>query len=154
MSRKVRPVVLATVLAALLGAGPRSQPAPAADPEPAAGAQIVGSWAGAKLRCQKEENKLVRCGTPTSFQITFDEGGHGGTPDESLPREFTWRWAGNAEIVITPVGGGDEVKIFGLEQEDADALTFQAYVYLPTADPNAPAEARYIHYVFDVTRAP
>ena len=154
MSLNGRSIAAAALLVTLAIAGVRSAPAGAADAAPAARPQIAGRWGGAKLLCQKDEGKLVRCGTPTSFQITFDDAGLGSTPDENLPREFTWRWAGTAEIVIAPVGGGGEIKIFGLEQEDPDSLTFQAYVYLPTADPNAPAESRYIHYVFDVTRAP
>jgi len=36
---------------------------------------IGGVWTGAKLRCQKEEGKLVRCGTPTPFEITFADDG-------------------------------------------------------------------------------
>jgi hypothetical protein len=146
---------LAALLAALAIAGLQKIPvAGAAEGAPAAKLQIAGRWAGAKLRCQKEENKLVRCGTPTSFAITLEETGRGTTPDESLPREFSWRWIGATEVSIAPADGGEEIKLFGLEQEDPDSLTFQAYVYLPTSDPNAPAESRYIHFVFDVTRAP
>lgn len=126
------------------------EPAAAAPAEPAT--WIKGHWTGAKLKCQKEENKLVRCGTPTSFEITFLENGTGTTPDENLPGEFTWRWTGAKEIAITPKGGGKEIKLFGVEHEDDRILTFQAYVYLPTVDPNAPVEVRYIHYIFDVNR--
>lgn len=117
------------------------------------GAHIEGKWTGAKLRCQKEENKLVRCGTPTPFEITFVASGTGTTPDENLPAEFTWRWTSDKEIVMTPKAGGKEIKLFGVEHEDERILTFQAYIYLPAADPNAPVEVRYIHYIFDVNRS-
>lgn len=156
MSRMRRIALAALLLAAAPGpwlaapAAAADEPAVAA---PAADPRIVGHWRGAKLRCQKEEGKLVRCGTPAAFEITFDAAGTGRTPDENLPKSFTWRSVPPAEIFIAPAGGGEEIKFFGLEQEDADALTFQAYMYLPTNDPNAPAEARYIHTVFDVTRA-
>jgi hypothetical protein len=114
--------------------------------------QITGRWNGAKLRCQKEEGKLLRCGTPAPFAIAFDGAGTGTTPDESLPRTFSWRWLSDREIGITPTGGGEETKLFAVER-DGDMLTFQAYVFLPTVDPNAPVEARYIHFVFDVNLA-
>jgi hypothetical protein len=125
----------------------------AAAAPPADAQRLLGRWTGAKLRCQKEEGKLVRCGTPASFEITFAAAGAGTTPDESLPKAFTWRFVPPAEIFVVPAAGGDELKLFGVDQEDPDSLTFQAYMYQPTEDPNAPAESRYIHYVFDVTRA-
>jgi hypothetical protein len=84
--------------------------------------------------------------------VTFDAAGTGTTTDASLPAEFSWRWTSPTEIALAPAAGGEEVKLFGIEH-DAETLTFQAYVYLPTADPNAPAEARYIHYIYDVFRA-
>jgi hypothetical protein len=145
---------VAVLLVALSIGAQQITPAGAADGAPAAQLQIAGQWAGAKLRCQKEENKLVRCGTPTSFAITLEATGRGTTPDESLPREFTWKWIGATEVAITAADGSGEIKLFGLEQEDPDSLTFQAYVYIPTSDPNAPAGSSYIHFVFDVTRAP
>lgn len=142
--------------AALLAAAATSVPVRAEGPAPGAAAaakiQVGGRWTGAKLRCQKEEGKLVRCGTPAAFEISFAEAGTGTTPDEVLPGDFSWRWLADQEIGITPRAGGEEIRLFGVEQEEPDILTFQAYVYLPTADPNAPAEARYIHYIFDVNR--
>ncbi len=149
------PVRLAAALVAVLacgGVGYGQTPTAAA---PAAYPPIAGRWVGAKLRCQKDEGKLVRCGTPTGFEIRFGESGTGSTPDTTLPQEFSWRWLGAGELGVTPAGAGagDELKLFAVER-DEDALTFQAYVFLPTADPNAPAEARYIHYVFDVNLVP
>jgi hypothetical protein len=138
--------MLCVALAALLGL---ARPAAA---QPAGAPVIAGRWTGAKLRCQKEEGKLVRCGTPAPFEITFTAEGTGTTPDESLPKSFAWRWLGEKEIGLTPSGGGEELKLFGVEADEG-TLTFQAYVFLPTSDPNVPAEARYIHYVFDVTPA-
>ena len=148
MRRLARVAALAALLA-IAGL----QPAFAADAAPAATPMIAGHWKGAKLRCQKEESKLVRCGTPTPFEIRLDDSGTGRTADDSLPKSFTWRWTSGTEIAVTPAGGGDEIKLFSVEKEDEDTLTFQAYVYLPTGDPNAPAETRYLHFVFDVTRA-
>ena len=111
---------------------------------------VIGSWSGARLRCQKDEGKLLRCGTPAPFAIVFADNGTGTTPDDSLPKSFTWRWLTATEIGVTPAGGGDEVKLFAVER-DAEMLTFQAYIYLPTAGPGATAEERYIHYIFDVS---
>lgn len=140
---------LCTTGAAALGEEAAMQPSPAT----AADRRIRGRWTGAKLRCQKEENKLVRCGTPLPFEITFTEAGTGTTSDENLPKEFSWRWTAPQEISLGPKDGGQEIKLFGVEHDADSFLTFQAYVYLPPADPNSPAEVRYIHYVFDVTRA-
>lgn len=146
-------VFAAVLVAAVFGAAfARAEGAPS----PAPGVvdkRIDGRWTGAKLRCQKEEGKLLRCGTPMSFEITFADSGSGSTPDETLPQHFSWRWLADREIGLTPKEGGEEVKLFAVEREDETVMTFQAYVYLPTADPTAPAEARYIHYVFDVNRA-
>ena len=111
---------------------------------------VTGSWSGARLRCQKDEGKLVRCGTPAPFTVVFTEGGTGTTPDDSLPKSFTWRWLSATEIGVTPEGGGEEIKLFAVER-DAEMLTFQAYIYLPSADPAAKAEESYIHYIFDVS---
>lgn len=147
----MRMIVRVAVLA-LLGVAVQLSTA-AAETAPAGTATVAGRWVGAKLRCQKEEGKLVRCGTPTSFTMALDPAGTGATSDDTLPKVFTWKWAGAGEIVVTPAGGGEEIKLFAVEQEDPDTLTFQAYVYLPTGDPNAPAESRYIHFVFDVSRA-
>lgn len=120
---------------------------------PAAGnPRIGGHWTGAKLRCQKEVGKLVRCGTPAPFEITFVDDGTGSTSDENLPQNFSWRWQAANEIVMKPEAGGEEFKLFSVEHPDDTILTFQAYIYLPTADPTAPVEVRYIHYVFDVNR--
>jgi len=138
---------------ALLGIAGLHPAARAADAVPTGNLLIAGHWTGAMLRCQKEEGKLVRCGTPASFEIWLNDGGTGKTADDALPREFSWRWTSPTEIAVTPAGGGDEVKLFAVEQEEPDMLTFQAYVFLPTGDPDAPAESRYIHFVFDVTRA-
>jgi len=151
-------VVLGTfVVAALLSGFAAVPPARAEEPSAASTAaistKIAGRWTGAKLKCSKEENKLVRCGTPAAFEITFTDEGTGTTPDESLPKEFTWRWLGPTEIAVTPVGGGNDIKLFGVEHEEAAILTFQAYVFLPTVEQDAPIEARYIHYVFDVNLA-
>ncbi|HEY5998171.1 MAG TPA: hypothetical protein VI078_02590, partial [bacterium] len=110
----------------------------------------TGSWSGARLRCQKDEGKLLRCGTPAPVTIVFDEAGTGTTPDDSLPHSFTWRWLSANEIAIVPAGGGDEIKLFSVER-DSDALTFQAYIYLPTSGASAATEERYVHYIFDVT---
>jgi hypothetical protein len=145
------------VVVALLSASVPAVPAHAADSPgaPAVTAQttIAGHWTGAKLRCQKEEGKMVRCGTPTPFEITFADDGTGSSPDENLPKAFSWRWLAPKEIGMTPSTGGKEIKLFAVEHEEESILSFQAYVYLPTADPTAPAEVQYIHYVFDVSRA-
>lgn len=148
----VRAFAVALLLALAVLAAPGSAEAAGAGSPAAAGPNVEGHWTGAKLRCQKEEGKLVRCGTPAPFEITFVAGGVGTTPDEYLPKEFAWRFLSPKEIGIAPKAGGEEVKLFAVEQEEADILTFQAYVFLPTIDPNAPAESRYIHYVFDVSR--
>ena len=149
--------VLAAALLAVAGVVvPARAEGPAAE-VPAAPAvvntRIGGHWTGAKLKCQKEVGKLVRCGTPAAFEITFADDGTGSTPDENLPKEFAWRWLAQNEIGMKPKAGGEETKLFAVEHEEQTILTFQAYVYLPTADPTAPVEARYIHYVFDVNRA-
>ena len=148
---------LQTFAAALLAATvfiiPVRAEGPAVAAPVAVNTRIGGHWTGAKLRCQKEVGKLVRCGTPAAFEITFADDGTGSTPDENLPKEFTWRWLAANEIGMQPKGGGEETKLFSVEHPDGSILTFQAYIYLPTADPNTPAEARYIHFVFDVNRA-
>jgi hypothetical protein len=141
-------LVVSAALLCCAPAGAQGQPAGAA---PGA-LRINGSWTGARLRCQKDEGKLVRCGTPMPFTIAFTEAGTGHTPDDALPRSFTWRWLSATEVGVTPEGGGEEIKLFSVER-DGDMLTFQAYVFLPTVDPNAPAESRYIHFVFDVNLA-
>jgi hypothetical protein len=115
--------------------------------------RISGHWTGAKLRCQKEVGKLVRCGTPVPFEISFADNGTGSTPDEDLPKSFAWRWLADNEISMKPQAGGEETKLFSVEHEDETVLTFQAYVYLPMSDPTAPVEMRYIHNDFDVSRA-
>jgi len=139
------------VLSSLLLAVALALAAPvAAVPEPTP-ADVAGTWGGAKLRCQKEESKLLRCGTPAPFSITFAPDGTGTTTDQSLPERFTWRLTGPGEITLVPQGGGEALKLFGVELDEG-MLSFQAYVYLPTEDPNAPAETRYIHYIFDVNR--
>ena len=51
---------------------------------------------------------------------------------------------------MTPEGGGEEIKLFAVER-DAEMLTFQAYIYLPTSDASARSEERYVHYIFDVS---
>lgn len=145
MSLPVRRMRAGALLAALLAA---LAIAPAAEAQGTL--PVVGSWSGARLRCQKDEGKLVRCGTPAPFAVVFTDGGTGSTPDDSLPKSFTWRWLSATEIGVTPTGGGDEIKLFAVER-DAEMLTFQAYVYLPSADPAAKAEERYIHYIFDVS---
>ena len=144
--------VAALLIAFVLAFTARAADTPAA-PVGAVDTKITGHWTGAKLRCLKEEGKMVRCGTPAPFEITFAENGTGTTPDENLPGEFAWRWLASTEIDIWPVAGGKEVKLFAVEHEEEAILSFQAYVFLPTADPGAPAEVRYIHYVFDVSRA-
>ena len=141
----------AVLLAAAVAVVPVSAEEPAAAPA-GLNTRIGGHWTGAKLRCQKDVGKLVRCGTPMSFEITFADDGTGSTPDENLPKDFSWRWLAKNEIGMKPKAGGEEIKLFAVESEDETILTFQAYVYLPTADPNAPVEVRYIHYVFDVNR--
>jgi len=146
-----------TFAAALLAASAVVSPVRAEGPPVAAPAAvntpIGGHWTGAKLRCQKEVGKLVRCGTPAAFEITFADDGTGSTPDENLPQDFSWRWNAANEIGLKPKAGGEETKLFSVEHQDEAILTFQAYIYLPTADPAAPIEVRYIHYVFDVNRA-
>ena len=143
----------AVLLAAATGAAPaRAEGPPAAAPV-AVDTRIGGHWTGAKLRCQKEVGKLVRCGTPAPFEITFADDGTGSTPDENLPQDFTWRWLSGNEIAMKPKAGGEETKLFAVEHAEETILTFQAYIYLPTADPTAPVEVRYIHYVFDVSLA-
>jgi hypothetical protein len=84
------------------------------------------------------------------FTIVFTAAGTGNTPDDSLPKSFTWRWLSANEIGVTAAGGGDEIKLFSVER-DGEMLTFQAYIFLPTSDPNASTEERYIHYIYDVS---
>ena len=143
----------AALLAAAAFSAPVRAEGPVAEKPVAVSTRIGGRWTGAKLRCQKEVGKLVRCGTPVSFEITFADDGTGSTPDENLPKDFSWRWLAANEIGMKPKGGGEETKLFSVEHQDEAILTFQAYIYLPTADPDAPVEVRYIHYVFDVNRA-
>jgi hypothetical protein len=143
----------AALLAAAVFVTPVRAVEPAADAPVAVNTRIGGHWTGAKLRCQKEVGKLVRCGTPAPFEISFADDGSGSTPDENLPQEFTWRWLTTNEIGLRPKAGGEETKLFSVEHQDETILTFQAYVYLPTADPSAPVEVRYIHFVFDVSLA-
>ena len=147
---KTLAAVLLTVAACVV---PAHAEGPAVDTPAAVDARIGGHWTGAKLRCQKDVGKLVRCGTPAAFEITFADDGTGSTPDENLPQDFSWRWNTASEIGLKPKAGGEETRLFSVEHPDETTLTFQAYIYLPTADPTAPAEARYIHYVFDVNRA-
>ena len=142
----------AALLAAAVFVVPARAEGPAVDASVAVKTRISGHWTGAKLRCQKEVGKLVRCGTPAAFEITFADDGTGSTPDENLPQEFSWRWNAANEIGMRPKAGGEETKLFSVEHQDETILTFQAYIYLPTADPTAPVEVRYIHYVFDVNR--
>ena len=139
---RVRAVALLAVALAVLAVAPG---APAQGTLP-----VAGSWSGARLRCQKDEGNLVRCGTPAPFTVVFTEGGTGSTPDDSLPKSFTWRWISADEIGVVPAGGGTEIKLFAVER-DAEMLTFQAYIYLPSADPSATAGEHYIHYIFDVS---
>ena len=148
-----------TFAAALLFAAATIVPARAEGPAAVAPAapvvankRIGGHWTGAKLRCQKEDGKLVRCGTPASFEITFADDGTGSTQDENLPKEFAWRWLSENEIGMKPKAGGEEIKLFSVEREEETILTFQAYVFLPTTDQADPAAMRYIHYIFDVNR--
>lgn len=143
----------AVLLAAAAGVVSARAEGPAVAAPVAVNPRIGGHWTGAKLRCQKEVGKLVRCGTPSPFEITFADDGTGSTPDENLPRVFSWRWMSPNEIGMKPKAGGEEFKLFSVEHQDEAILTFQAYIYLPTADPTAPVEVRYIHYVFDVNRA-
>ncbi len=149
-------LLLRTFAAALLAVAvvvPARAEGPAVAAPAAVNQRIDGHWTGAKLRCQKEVGKLVRCGTPSPFEITFADNGTGSTPDENLPKDFSWRWLAKNEIGMKPKAGGEEFKLFSVEHQDEAILTFQAYIYLPTADPTAPVEVRYIHYVFDVNRA-
>lgn len=158
-----RGVVPGLLLGALLFCAAVSgtlRPASAAEPgreaAPVAAApvdhEIAGLWTGAKLRCQKEEGKLVRCGTPNPFAITFAADGHGTSADDAFPKEFRWRWIAPTEIGILPTGATEELKLFGVEREET-SMTFQAYIYPPASDPNQPSESRYIHFIFDVNRA-
>ena len=144
--RRLAVVLLAALLCAV-PAGAQAPPDGAAAPGTL---RIAGRWTGARLRCQKDEGKLVRCGTPMPFTITFAEAGTGTTPDDSLPKSFTWRWRAAKEIGVTAAGGGEEIKLFAVER-DADMLTFQAYIFLPTSEPGATAEESYIHFVYDVS---
>ena len=153
MRKSVVSGLIAAVLLAALGAGAAAVAGEQAAAAPVtAPVELAGRWVGSKLRCQKEGGKLVRCGTPAPFEISFFAGGSGTTPEEALPLSFAWRWISPTELGVRPAAGGDELKLFGLEHDDG-ALTFQAYVFLPTADPNQPAESRYLHFVFDVNRA-
>ena len=131
------------------GEGP---PAVEATADQAEHEDISGSWAGAKLRCRKEEGKAVRCGKPEAFNVVFHPDGTGESADEKFPRAFSYRWASPTEIVVTPDDGGDDLKLFQLTMDEG-FLTFQAYIYLPTENPDLPAEVNYIHYIFDVSRA-
>jgi hypothetical protein len=150
IARRALPTALVVALFVVAGLAAGARAEGAGGSAPPGTLQITGSWTGAKLRCQKEEGKLLRCGTPMPCTITFAEGGTGATPDDSLPREFTWRWLAANEIGVTAAGGGEEIKLFSVER-DGDMLTFQAYIFLPTADPGATAEERYIHYIYDVS---
>ena len=143
----------AALLAATVFIIPVHAEGPAVDAPATVNTRIGGHWTGAKLKCQKEVGKLVRCGTPAAFEITFADDGTGSTPDENLPQDFSWRWNAANEIGLRSKVGGEETKLFSVEHKDEAILTFQAYIYLPTADPTAPVEVRYIHYVFDVNRA-
>ncbi len=145
--------IAAILLVAAAGVLPVRAEAPAAVSPVGVNKRISGHWTGAKLRCQKEVGKLVRCGTPAPFEISFAEDGTGSTPDENLPKNFSWRWLAENEIGMKPKAGGEETKLFAVEREGKTIMTFQAYVYLPTADPTDPVEMRYIHYVFDVNLA-
>lgn len=145
--------IVAVLLAAAVVVVSARAEGQAVDAPVVANTRIGGHWTGAKLRCQKEVGKLVRCGTPAAFEITFADDGTGTTPDENLPQDFSWRWNAANEIGLKPKAGGEETKLFSVEHQDEAILTFQAYIYLPTADPTAPVEVRYIHYVFDVNRA-
>lgn len=147
IARRFRAAIL--LGAALFCAAPAGAQAPPPGAAPGT-LRVAGSWTGARLRCQKDEGKIVRCGTPMPFTITFVEAGTGTTPDDSLPKAFSWRWLSANEIGVTPAGGGAEIKLFSVER-DADMLTFQAYIFLPTSDPGVPAEERYVHYVYDVS---
>lgn len=149
-----RSLVCAALLAPFISAASAPAAEPAAEPAaPTAEFRISGRWTGSKLRCQKEEGKLVRCGTPLPFEIAFAEDGSGTTSDENLPGEFSWRWSAPEEIILTPKAGGREIRLFGVEHEAESSMTFQAYIFLPPVDPEAPAGTRYIHYIFDVNRA-
>ena len=145
--------LVAALVAGVAVVVPARAAEPTVDAPVAVNTRIGGHWTGAKLRCQKEVGKLVRCGTPVAFEITFADDGTGSTPDENLPQDFDWRWLAANEIGMKPKAGGEETKLFSVEHQDEAILTFQAYIYLPTADPTAPVEVRYIHYVFDVNRA-
>lgn len=148
-------LALALVPLPLCAAGPGGAPAPgspAGDGEALhKGLAISGSWMGAKLRCRKEEGKAVRCGKPEQFDVTFNGDGTGTSRDEKFPTSFTYSWTAETELTIRPQPDGEELKLFQLEQEEG-FLTFQAYIYLPSDDPNLPAEVNYIHYIFDVSR--
>lgn len=159
-ARRSRGRVAAAVLAAaLLGpqTGARCEPGPAAAADagetPGAEPRIEGRWTGSKLRCQKEEDRLVRCGTPSPFLITFQADGRGATEGGSLPQSFLWRRADGGRVLLEPAAGGQALELFGFES-DGEMLTFQAYVFLPASDAELPPEARYIHYIFDVVPAP
>lgn len=114
--------------------------------------RIDGSWRGAKLRCRKEEGKAVRCGKPEPFEVEFNEDGTGSSADERFPTAFTYRWLSPTEIVVVPDDGSEELKLFQLELAEG-FLTFQAYIHLPSDNPDLPAEVNYIHYIFDVAHA-
>ena len=131
-------------------------PPPAADPANEGGGGggemiIAGSWRGAKLRCKKEAGKAVRCGKPEPFDVVFNEDGSGTSADERFPHSFTYRWSTPMEIIVTPQPEGEELKLFQFEIDEG-FLTFQAYVYLPPADGDNPAEVNYVHYIFDISR--
>ena len=142
----------AVLLATILFTVPMRAEGTTVDAPVAVNMHIGGRWTGAKLRCQKEVGKLVRCGTPAPFEITFADDGTGSTPDENLPKDFSWRWLSGNEIGIQPKAGREETKLFAVEHEGETILTFQAYVYLPPDDSAEPVEMRYIHYIFDVNR--
>ncbi|HWR97119.1 MAG TPA: hypothetical protein VN317_01730, partial [Candidatus Methanoperedens sp.] len=109
MSASSRRGLAACLAAALCCAAPAGAQDPPAGSAPGT-LQVAGSWTGARLRCQKDEGKLVRCGTPAPFTVTFTATGTGTTPDDSLPQAFTWRWLSADEIGVTPAAGGDEIK--------------------------------------------
>jgi len=112
---------------------------------------VIGEWAGARLLCRKEENDDVRCGKPEKFTVTFVEDGKGSSNDDSFPGSFTYSWKSRSAMVVSALPDGREIELFQMELKKG-LLSFQAYIFMPLEDSSLPKEARYIHYIFDVSR--
>ncbi len=119
---------------------PPSQMAPAAI--------IIGTWAGSRLQCRKDESGPVRCGTPSPFKIVFRADGTGKCEGEGFPPEFLYQTTASDKMVVTSVDKGRRWEFFDIKVEN-EYISFQTYVY-PEAGNQAGGD--YIHYIFDLAR--